>query len=190
MKTRAYLLLLTTAFLFSGSTVQAQPIPEGAGIVYGQGFGFNLKAPKGWVLDNQSGVSQGLHVVFYPIGQTWDKSEVVAYAQSRPKTETLKNADDAAQDTIKRFLSNGNPNYQGKRVKTLKTDLGQEAVIYEFSGDQWGNYESAAYFLEANRINFIVMNSRNKALYDQSQSAFEALVKSYKPMQVEVSKPK
>jgi hypothetical protein len=175
-------------FLLSANCL-AQPIPEGFGIVYGQGFGFNLKAPKGWVLDNQSGVSQGMHAVFYPKGGTWDDSPVVAYAQSRPKTDTIKSADDAAQATIKKFHEDGSLKYQGKLAKTFKSNTGQDGVIYYFSGDKWGNNEAVAYYVEPKRINFIVMNAREKAIFDQSLPAFEELAKSYKPMEVTITPP-
>lgn len=168
----------------------ADVLPEGGGIVYGQGYGFNLKAPKGWTLDTSAGVSQGINAVFYPTGGSWSDSPIVAYAQSQPKTAAIQTADDAAKSTIKRFHEKGNsPNYKGSLLKTIKTDAGADALIYQFSGDQWGNYELCAYFVEKDRINFVVMNSRDKKLLDQSTPAFETLAKSYLPMKVEVSPP-
>ena len=38
------------------------------GIVYGPKAAFNIAAPEGWVLDNESGVEQGLPCVLYPKG--------------------------------------------------------------------------------------------------------------------------
>src|SRR5689334_7677629 len=40
-------------------------------IVYGPKAAFNITAPEGWVLDNQSGKSQGLPCVLYRKGQSW-----------------------------------------------------------------------------------------------------------------------
>lgn len=184
MKTLRRILFLAVGTLaLSFGTLHAERFPDGGGIVYGEGYAFNLKAPKGWTLDNSAGVSQKLNAVFYPNGSNWSDSPIVAYAQSRPKTPTIQNGDDAAKDTIKRFHEQGNsPNYQGTKLKTLKTDGGAEATLYQFSGDQWGNYEVAAYFVEKDRINFVVMNSRDKKLFDQNLPAFEALAKSYLPM--------
>ena len=34
------------------------------GIIFGKDHAYVLTAPKGWVLDNQSGVDQGIHAVF------------------------------------------------------------------------------------------------------------------------------
>jgi hypothetical protein len=182
------LLAAAALILLPEAGLRAEVLPDGAGIVYGQGFGFNVKAPKGWTLDTTSGVQQRLHAVFYPNGGSWSGSPVVAYAQSRPKTPEIRTPADAANDTIKRFREQGNsPNYKGSLLKTIKTDAGQEAAIYQFSGDQFGNSEVAAYLMEKDRINFFVMNSADKKLFDQSLPAFEALVKSYLPMTVSVA---
>jgi len=182
--------LLLACALFCGAPLHAAILPEGGGIVYGQGFAFNLKAPKGWVLDNESGGDQGMVAVFYPKGSSWSDSTIVAYARSRPKSAAVGTADAAAKDTIEQFHKSGNPNYQGKMAKTIKTDMGQEVVIYHFNGDQWGNYEAVAYFVEKERINFIVLSSRDQKVFNQSLPAFEELAKSYKAMSATVTPPK
>ncbi len=189
MKRIVIVLTLVFGFLPS-SPLRAGIFPEGGGIVYGQGFAFNIKAPKGWVLDTESGVDQGAHAVFYPVGQTWSDSVIVAYARSRPVNAQIKNANDAAQDTVAQFKKNGSPNHQAKLFKTLKTDAGQEFQIYQFTGDQYGNSEAAAYFVDKDRINFLVLSSRDAKIYQQSLPAFEALAKSYKPMAATVTPPK
>ena len=47
------------------------------GIVYGPKAAFNISAPEGWVLDNESGVDQGLPCVLYPKGSTWADANAV-----------------------------------------------------------------------------------------------------------------
>jgi len=42
-----------------------------AGIVYRNKDGFNLLAPKGWVVDPTAGEDQGLPCVLYPKGSSW-----------------------------------------------------------------------------------------------------------------------
>src|SRR5690349_10719741 len=51
------------------------------GIVYGPKAAFKIDAPAGWVLDNQSGVEQGLPCVLYPKGESWTKASTVMYAK-------------------------------------------------------------------------------------------------------------
>ncbi len=158
---------------------RADIIEGGLGFVYGPDHAFALKAPKGWVLDNESGVPQEVYAAFYPKGGTWRDSVVMAYARARSRTETIATADDAARSTIDDFRESGSPNYHGRRIKTLKVGGGKEAVIYHFSGDQWGNTEAVAYFVEKKTINFVVLNSRDPEVFRQSLPAFKALVRSY-----------
>jgi hypothetical protein len=170
---------LLVATLFALGSVSGSIIEQGSGIVYGEDHVFKLTAPSGWVLDNESAVRQGVHAVLYPKGSTWKDSVVVAYARSRPKTDKIRTAEDAANFVVDDFRANGSPNYRCERMKTIKTASGLEAVIYNFSGDQWGNTEAAAYFVEAKTINFVILNSRDRKAFADALPAFEQLARSY-----------
>ncbi len=50
------------------------------GIIYGKNFAYSLTSPEGWILDNKSGVKQGLYAVFYKKGLSWQNAETVMYA--------------------------------------------------------------------------------------------------------------
>src|SRR5262245_31591726 len=91
------------------ASVCASIIEEGGGIIYGENYAFNLKAPKGWMLDNQSGVQQGLDAIFYPKGRTWENSVVIAYARARSRTKEVATADDAAKAAVDDFHAKGHP---------------------------------------------------------------------------------
>lgn len=169
----------TFAFAFAVSPASASIIEGGKGLVFGANYSYSLKAPKGWMLDNESAVPQGVHAVFYPKGSQWDDSVIVAHARSRPRTDTVNTADEAAEFLVKDFRANGSPNYAGKRIKTIKTNAGKEAVIYHFTGDQWGNSEAVAYFVQELTINFVVLSSRDRKTFVRSLPAFDALAKSY-----------
>lgn len=152
---------------------------EGGGILYGKTYAFHVKAPKGWIFDNESGLQQGMDCVFYLKGSTWQDSPVIAYAHARERTKAVQTADDAARAAIDDFRARGNPKYEGKRVKTIKTKTGKEGVIYHFSGDRYGNYEAMVYFVEAKTINVIVLNAREKKAFEDSLPAFDQLAESY-----------
>ncbi|HEX7518427.1 MAG TPA: DnaJ domain-containing protein [Chthoniobacterales bacterium] len=169
----------TSASPLSFFKIAPNPTEEGFGIVYGADYAFGFNAPKGWMLDNESGLKQGVHAVFYPKGSTWENSVVVAYASARPKTDKIVTADDAAKFVVEEFHANGSPNYQGKRIKTVKSDSGPEAVIYYFSGDQWGNSEAVAYYVETKTINFVTLTSRDSKAFENALPAFEQLAASY-----------
>ncbi|MFC4994647.1 hypothetical protein [Rubritalea tangerina] len=175
---KALLYTLTSALIISAS-VNAAVIPEGTGIIYGKDHVFSLKAPKKWMLDNESAAKQGVHAVFYKQGGSWENSTTVAYARARPIDSEVKSIEDAVKYLIKDFKQNGNPNYAGKKVKTLKSESGNKGTIYHFSGDQWGNYEAVCYFKENKTINMIILTGRNKKDFESSLKAFESLCKSY-----------
>lgn len=167
------------ATLFACALINGSIIEQGSGIVYGEDHVFKLTAPPGWMLDNESAVRQGVHAVFYPKGSSWKDGVVVAYARSRPRTDQIRTADDAANFVVEDFQAHGNLNSRCKRIKTIKTASGQEGVIYHFSGDQWGNNEAAAYFVEAKTINFATLTSRDRKAFEDALPAFEQLAASY-----------
>ena len=170
-------ILIATVIALSSSL--ASIIEQGTGIVYGEDHAFKLTAPPGWMLDNESAARQGVHAVFYPKGSSWKDGVVVAYARARPKTEAITTADDAAKFVVEDFHAHGSPNYQAKRIKSIRTASGKEAVIYHFSGDQWGNSEAAAYLVEAKTINFVILTSRDRKAFEDALPAFERLAASY-----------
>ncbi|MDR3404461.1 MAG: hypothetical protein P4L99_18315 [Chthoniobacter sp.] len=161
------------------ASASASILEEGGGIVYGENYAFSLKAPKGWMLDNETAVGQGFDAVFYPKGSTWEKSVVVAYARAQTRTKEVATADDAAKEAIADFRAKGMAKYDGKRVKTIKTKAGKEGVIYHFSGDKWGNYEAMVYFVEEKTINLMVLNARNRKAFEAALPAFDQLAESY-----------
>ena len=73
------------------------------GIVYGPKAAFNISAPEGWVLDNESGVEQGLPCVLYPKGESWADARTVMYAKIAG-TE-FENAEKFAAVAIKQMES-------------------------------------------------------------------------------------
>lgn len=151
---------------------------EGIGVLFGSEHLFAAKAEKGWVLDNQSGTRQGVHMLFYPLGETWAKSPVMIYGRSAtlPRTTTIG---DFVKKTEADFHNNGSPDYKGKYIGKIYTVHNKSADIYHYSGDQWGNFEAVAYFRETDSVNFLVFNARTKESFDKYVSDFERIAKSY-----------
>lgn len=149
-------------------------------MLFGTDHAFNFTAPSGWVLDNQSGVQQGLHMVFYPAGQTWENSSVMAYGMSLAKDSELRSIEDQVKRTVEDFRSNGNKQYTAEAKDDFQLPDGKTAKIYLFRGDQWGNYEAAGYIEEKETINFLIYNSRNKSDFEKNLPAFKSILASYK----------
>src|SRR5213593_619857 len=53
---------------------------DAAGIVHGPKAGFNISAPEGWVVDNESGKGQDMPCVLYPSDSSWSGAKSVMYA--------------------------------------------------------------------------------------------------------------
>jgi hypothetical protein len=53
----------------------------GGGSVHGPKAGFNISAPEGWVVDNESGKAQELPCVLYPKGESWSNTKTGMYAK-------------------------------------------------------------------------------------------------------------
>ncbi len=151
------------------------------GILYGVDHAFQFEAPEGWVLDNQVAASKGLYAVFYPKGQTWAMSPVVAYARARSKDSALVTIDYIVNETLKDFRQDS-PHINATPAGTVSLKDGRKGKVYHYTGDRWGNYEAAVYFEEKKTVNFFVLSAHNEDAFKESLAAFEQLAKSYKFM--------
>jgi hypothetical protein len=167
------------AWLFLASFAHAATLEGGAGILYGPNYWFSLEAPAGWVLDNQSAVSQGLHAVFYPAGSSWADAPVVFYGNARGITPLEKTAEQMAHADIADFRASGSTDYAGHFVENWILREGRVAQIWKFEGDKRDSFEAIAYVAERKTINFIVMSAHTKKDRDAAWPQFRQLVLSY-----------
>jgi hypothetical protein len=179
MKSRVFLLAILLSLMLVQAPLATEKEFGGGGIVYGQGYAYLIDAPKGWVLDTHSGVSNGLHAVFYPRGSSWSKSPTVMYvawaSKKKEGVTTLQQIIDKDAAKFKKedpaiVITDGRP---------LKTGDGKTARVRLFKGDQGGNFEAVAYVDEQAGVAVLVLTSRNKAAFNRAIPAFEKLVSSY-----------
>jgi hypothetical protein len=147
------------------------------GIVYGKGHAFGVTAPAGWVLDNHSGRSAGIVVVFYPERSSWKNATAVMYANTarRPADTSLESF---ITEDWQRFKANGADVKMVAGPPETTADNKQAQVRY-FSGDKWDNREAVAYIQEDNVFVMLVLTSRTQESYNLALPAFQQLVKSY-----------
>ncbi len=150
----------------------------GRGMLFGEDHAFAVTAESGWVLDNQSAVNQGLHMVFYPKGKTWSNSPVIIYGRSVSITHapTIKAK---VEQTVSDFRKNGSLDYSSEAKPQIVLSGGRKAEIYYYSVDQWGNYEAVAYIQETDTINFLVFHSRTNENFEKYIRDFQKIVSSY-----------
>src|SRR5215469_15652120 len=115
------------------STCIAEQILEGYSVVRGKEFAFEIKAPRGWVLDNEGAKQQGLNLVFYPTGADWQTSKAVIYVRVRSFDARVRNIDGQIEDTLRNLRADGSQSVSVKYVKTLTTQDASKAKIYYYS---------------------------------------------------------
>lgn len=163
----------------SAPQVSSQPEREAAGgLLYGKDHSYLLGAPKGWILDSESGKPQGLVAVFYPKGGSWADSPSVMYSRIQPKKG--KTFAEAIQWDI---------DYMKKQSPMIQVTM-QEPIIYGkdkkkaevryLTGEHDRNLEAVAYLEEAKWVVLIVLTARNEQTFKESLPAFKELVESYR----------
>ena len=101
----------------------------------------------------------GLHAVFYPVGETWADSPVIMYAKAVGKSDSDATVKAFVEATIKDFKDAGSIKVKAEKKDSIKIDEDRAAEIWFYTGDQWGNYEAAAYIDEESTINFFIMTT-------------------------------
>lgn len=147
------------------------------GIIYGEGHAYYIKAPTGWIFDNESGVNQGVHAVIYPKGSSWKSSPVVVYSGATGKEE-LKTLEGVIQDDLKNFQQNS-PGVVVDKRPSLQTTDGHAVEVRYFHGDRYGNLELVAYIDTPKVVCEIIMSARDNTVFEQGRPAFESVVKSF-----------
>lgn len=172
----AEILLALVLMLWLQLPTLAEETECGTGLAYGKDHAYFITAPHGWLLDTESGASQGGYAVFYPQGSSWNGPAVMysnaAGRDGRPPDEAIKH--DEQQ------MHQGNDKLKVVDGGTIKTKDNKTAVVRYFTGDKFGSYEAAGYIVEKNVVANIILTARNKAAYDAALPAFRSLVESYR----------
>lgn len=150
--------------------------PLKGGIIYGKDHAYVLSAPNGWVLDNQSGVEQGLHAVFYPEGGSWSDSKAVMYSRIHDKSG--KSIDDVIKSDLDHMKQDA-PNFKALDQDSITCQKGSKALVKFLTGDKFGSHEAVAYIEEPKKVIIIVLTARDEDNFKSSVAAFNELVKSY-----------
>lgn len=175
-RTVAVKTLSAIAFLVLALTANAcaSRNEAGGGVLFGPKHVFEISAPKGWIFDNESGVSQDLHAVIYPVGGSWNDSPIVLYTNvlDRPAAEAM--ATDLAQ------YRKDSPQVKFEDRPAILTADGRRALVREFTGDRYGNHELIAYIDTPGVVCSIIMTARKGADVTKGRAAFAFVVRSFR----------
>ena len=181
MKKQLIIILVSLLLCVSASAQKKDETSKdsNSGIIYGKNHAYTLTAPKGWVLDNKSGVNQGLHAVFYPQGSSWGDGVAVMYANVWQKENEKQTVQDIIDGDIQKFKENV-PYLKVENAEAVKLEKDKTAIIKYFTSEAKGqNYEAIAYINEEKLAVLIVLTSRTKKDFESSLPAFRELVGSY-----------
>jgi len=145
------------------------------GIVYGPKAAFNISAPEGWVLDNESGVPQGQPCVLYPKGESWSDARTVMYAKIT-STE-FEDVNAFVAWAIKGMKAkHGTPK---EKIASGKAKGGYDYFINEYPATKtYSQWERVGYVQLPHAVAYIVLSSRDKASYQKDSGALEKVLKS------------
>ena len=143
--------VLCLELLFFAAGVSAQNKYPG-GIVYGPKAAFNISAPEGWILDNESGKNQGLPCVLYPKGQSWAHAKTVMYADIEDEFEDVNQFVATAIEKMK--AQHGLPK---EKIASGKTKDGRDYFINEYPATKkYSQWERVAYVQLPHAVGYIV----------------------------------
>jgi hypothetical protein len=142
------------------------------GIIYGPKAAFNISAPNGWVLDNESGKEQGLPCVLYPKGESWRDARTVMYAEIADVEDVNKFVATAIKEMASKH---GKPK---EKIASGKTKDGRGYFINEYPATKtYSQWERVAYVQLPHAVAYIVLSSRDKASYQKDSGALETMLK-------------
>jgi hypothetical protein len=146
------------------------------GIVYGPKAAFNIAAPEGWVLDNESGAEQGLPCVLYPKGSSWADAKTIMYAKiAGPQFEDVNAFVAMAIKEMQK--THGKPK---EKIASGKTHDGHDYFINEYPATKtYSQWERVAYVQLPKAVAYIVLSSRDEPSYRKDSGALQELLKTF-----------
>jgi hypothetical protein len=146
------------------------------GIVYGPKAAFNISAPEGWVLDNESGAGQGLPCVLYPKGSSWSDAKTVMYAKIAGTQ--FEDVNEFVAFAIKEMeKTHGKPK---EKIASGKTHDGHDYFINEYPASKtYSQWERVAYVQLPHAVAYIVLSSRDEKSYRKDAPALQEALKTF-----------
>src|SRR5437870_2062529 len=146
------------------------------GTVYGPKAGFNVSAPEGWVVGNESGKEQGMPCVLYPKGSSWSDAKTVMYANiASPEFEGVNAFVATAIKEMK--AKHGTPK---EKIASGKTHDAHDYFINEYPATRnYSQWERVAYVQLPHAVAFIVLSSRDHASYQKDSGALQEVLKTF-----------
>ena len=148
-------------------------------IIEGDNHLFMVSTPKGWVLDDTSGMGSRIRCVFYPKGEKWTTAPTVMYVNPLHGLGVKKRTLSALITEDEKDFHKRSPKGRVSDAGTIKTAGKKTAVVRYFSNDGGPAHEAVAYVAEADLVMLLVLSSRSPVGFQQALAAYHDLVQSY-----------
>jgi hypothetical protein len=150
---------------------------DSIGVFKTDDFHYSLKAPAGWILDTKSGAKDGLPVIFYPRGNTWENSPVVLYTFVQP-LDTAKPMYLVVNEDSRR-MSMSVPSMKAKHLQ-VKTIDGQKVQVVHFISEDGKVFDAVAYIEAAKKsVVRVVYSAKSMEDFTKNLPALEESLQSY-----------
>jgi len=179
---RLLALLLVPFVVLASSSARAQraaSADQNSALLYSDSTSFYVRAPLGWMLDSETGKTDGILAAIYRAGESWRTGQSVMYAnlitlRSASESGFLAGVASAADDWLRRA---------GDAVITplesIVAEDGSRATVKRFESPKQSAFEAVAYFHHGRAAPILVMTARSKKEFDRAFPDFVQLVKSY-----------
>jgi hypothetical protein len=153
-----------------------------SGYAHGTDHCYYFDAPRGWTMDNKAGAQDGVPMVFYPNGTTWQSAPVAIYTRpisSSPGRPDTTRITEQVDQVIQMYLS-GSESIKAARLREVSSRSGAHGELWQYTGYSNGGAELAVYFPAAKTVNFFVMQVPRAASVGQFLPALVELAESYR----------
>ncbi len=143
-------------------------------IAYGSEAAVLVSSPDGWVIDNVSGVNQGLHCVMYPEGSSWEKGNEVMYINI-----SLCQPGETIEESVAGDVARFKKNYPEAIINELEpvvTVSGEKVLLRTFNGGGYENYEAVGYTRFKNSLICYVLTSRDKKGFETNLANLKKMI--------------
>ena len=151
-----------------------------SGYAYGPDHCYHFEAPVGWQLDNRAAAAEGVPMVFYPLGATWQSAEVAMYTRPTPQLRLGADAVKAQVDDVVSMYRAASEAIVAVHAETVQAESGAQGQLWLFSGYRNGGTELAVYFLGRETVNYFVAQIGRGASVEEAKQTLLELASTYR----------
>ncbi len=153
------------------------------GYAYGHDHCYHFDAPNGWVMDNRAAASEGVPMVFFPRGATWQTAEVAMYTRPTIPSANVQMGKRSIEEQVEKVIAmyrDESQNITAQRLLPIRAKSGAQGELWSFSGYRNGGVELAVYFPGRKTVNYFVAQVPKSANLNESKRVLLELASSYR----------